>query len=219
MELGDVSTARWTPGSTITEATSRPTGSLETLDEQMDATGHSQAARPTTPAGCAGVGRERVGGLGGSTMLRAYLGEALTGRDLVEPGIYSMTEVLAPTMIDYAAPDPGRRHGPSTAPGGGDLVPGLLRARHRQQPRRPVVPGPRDGDSGGSQGRRCGPAWPSTPTAASCSPGPAPPSRPTGASPPCSWTWTARASRCAPSRPCTAPRSSARSSSTTSPCR
>ena len=47
---------------------------------------------------------ERVGGLGGSTLLRAYLGEALTSRDLVEPGIYSMTEVLAPTMIDYAAP-------------------------------------------------------------------------------------------------------------------
>jgi alkylation response protein AidB-like acyl-CoA dehydrogenase len=45
---------------------------------------------------------ERVGGLGGSPLLRAYLGEALTSRDLVEPGIYSMTEVLAPTMIDYA---------------------------------------------------------------------------------------------------------------------
>jgi alkylation response protein AidB-like acyl-CoA dehydrogenase len=48
---------------------------------------------------------ERVGGLGGSTLLRAYLGEALTARDLVEPGIYSMTEVLAPTMIDYAPPE------------------------------------------------------------------------------------------------------------------
>jgi alkylation response protein AidB-like acyl-CoA dehydrogenase len=47
----------------------------------------------------------RVGGLGGSTLLRAYLGEALTSRDLVEPGIYSMTEVLAPTMIDYARPE------------------------------------------------------------------------------------------------------------------
>lgn len=47
---------------------------------------------------------ERVSGLGGSTLLRAYLGEALTSRDLVEPGIYSMTEVLAPTMIDYATP-------------------------------------------------------------------------------------------------------------------
>ena len=35
---------------------------------------------------------ERVGGFGGSTLMRAYLGEALTSRDLVEPGIYSMTE-------------------------------------------------------------------------------------------------------------------------------
>jgi alkylation response protein AidB-like acyl-CoA dehydrogenase len=47
---------------------------------------------------------ERVGGLGGPTLARAYLGEALTSRDLVEPGIYSMTEVLAPTVIDYAPP-------------------------------------------------------------------------------------------------------------------
>ncbi len=47
----------------------------------------------------------RVGGLGGSTLLRAYLGEALTGRGMVEPGIYSMTETLAPTMIDYAPAD------------------------------------------------------------------------------------------------------------------
>jgi alkylation response protein AidB-like acyl-CoA dehydrogenase len=47
---------------------------------------------------------ERVGGLGGSTLLRAYLAEALTSRDLVDPGLYSMTEVLAPTMIDYAPP-------------------------------------------------------------------------------------------------------------------
>jgi alkylation response protein AidB-like acyl-CoA dehydrogenase len=47
---------------------------------------------------------ERVGGLGGTTLTRAYLGEALTAWDLVEPGLYSMTEVLAPTMIDYAEP-------------------------------------------------------------------------------------------------------------------
>jgi len=46
----------------------------------------------------------RVGGLGGSNLLRAYLGEALTARDFVAPGIYSMPEVLAPTMIDYAPP-------------------------------------------------------------------------------------------------------------------
>jgi alkylation response protein AidB-like acyl-CoA dehydrogenase len=48
---------------------------------------------------------ERVGGLGGSPLLRAYLAEALTARDLVEPGLYSMVEVLAPTMIDHAPPE------------------------------------------------------------------------------------------------------------------
>jgi len=48
---------------------------------------------------------ERVGGLGGSPLLRAYLGEALMRRDVVEPGIYSMIEVLAPTMIDFASPE------------------------------------------------------------------------------------------------------------------
>jgi alkylation response protein AidB-like acyl-CoA dehydrogenase len=48
---------------------------------------------------------ERVGGLGGSPLLRAYLGEALATRELVEAGISSLTEVLAPTMIDYAQPE------------------------------------------------------------------------------------------------------------------
>lgn len=45
---------------------------------------------------------EEVGGLGGSAMLRAILGEEVVGRGLAEPGPYSMVEVLAPTMIDYA---------------------------------------------------------------------------------------------------------------------
>jgi alkylation response protein AidB-like acyl-CoA dehydrogenase len=45
---------------------------------------------------------EPVGGLGGSPVLRAYLGEALMARDIVEPDGYSMTEVLAPTMINFA---------------------------------------------------------------------------------------------------------------------
>jgi alkylation response protein AidB-like acyl-CoA dehydrogenase len=74
-----------------------------TLDQQM-----AQLARVKRLAYDAGFMRcgwpERVGGLGGSALVRAYLGEALTTRDLVEPGYYSMTEVLAPTMIDYAAP-------------------------------------------------------------------------------------------------------------------
>ena len=45
---------------------------------------------------------EEVGGLGGPPMLRAVVGEEVVGRNLAEPGPYSMVEVLAPTMIDYA---------------------------------------------------------------------------------------------------------------------
>jgi alkylation response protein AidB-like acyl-CoA dehydrogenase len=76
----------------------------QTLAEQM---AHlAEVKRRTFDAGWMRWGwPERVGGLGGSTLLRGYLGEALTARDLVEPGIYSMTEVLAPTMIDYARPE------------------------------------------------------------------------------------------------------------------
>jgi alkylation response protein AidB-like acyl-CoA dehydrogenase len=59
---------------------------------------------------------ERVGGFGGSTLLRGYLGEALAIRGLVEPGIYSMTEVLAPTMISFAPAELARQ-----------MVPRLLR--------------------------------------------------------------------------------------------
>ena len=46
-----------------------------------------------------------VGGLGGPAVLRAVLGEEVATRDLAEPGIYSMIEVLAPTMISYARPE------------------------------------------------------------------------------------------------------------------
>jgi alkylation response protein AidB-like acyl-CoA dehydrogenase len=74
---------------------------IGTLDEQM-----AQLRKVMRLGYDAGFTRwgwpERVGGLGGSNLLRAYLGEALTARDLVEPGNYSMPEVLAPTMIDFA---------------------------------------------------------------------------------------------------------------------
>jgi alkylation response protein AidB-like acyl-CoA dehydrogenase len=43
-----------------------------------------------------------VGGLGGPPVFRAIVGEEVVGRGLAEPGPYSMVEVLAPTMIDYA---------------------------------------------------------------------------------------------------------------------
>jgi alkylation response protein AidB-like acyl-CoA dehydrogenase len=77
---------------------------IGTLDEQM-----AQLRKVMRMAFDAGFMRmgwpERVGGLGGSSLLRAYLGETLTAHDIVEPGIYSMPEVLAPTMIDYAPPE------------------------------------------------------------------------------------------------------------------
>ncbi|HEY1466336.1 MAG TPA: acyl-CoA dehydrogenase family protein [Acidimicrobiales bacterium] len=75
-----------------------------TLDEQMAQL--AKVKRLTYEAGWMRRGwPERVGGLGGSTLMRAYLGEALTALDLIEPGLYSMTEVLAPTMIDFAPPE------------------------------------------------------------------------------------------------------------------
>jgi alkylation response protein AidB-like acyl-CoA dehydrogenase len=75
-----------------------------TLDEHMAQL--AKVKRLTYDAGWMRWGwPERVGGLGGSSLLRAYLAEALTSRDLVDPGLYSMTEVLVPTMIDYARPE------------------------------------------------------------------------------------------------------------------
>jgi alkylation response protein AidB-like acyl-CoA dehydrogenase len=48
---------------------------------------------------------EHAGGFGGPAILRALVGEEIVGRRLAEPGPYSMLEVLAPTMIDYATPE------------------------------------------------------------------------------------------------------------------
>ena len=113
---------------------------------------------------------ERVGGLGGSTLLRAYLGEALTARGFVEPGIYSMTEVLAPTMIDYAPPElaaemvPRLLRGDETwcqgfsEPGTGSNL-GVARLPGHPHRRRLAA----------STARRCGRASPSTRSAACCS--------------------------------------------------
>jgi alkylation response protein AidB-like acyl-CoA dehydrogenase len=47
---------------------------------------------------------ERVGGLGGSPTLRTEMGAVICGRDLADPGLYSLVEVLAPTLIDFADP-------------------------------------------------------------------------------------------------------------------
>jgi len=45
---------------------------------------------------------ERVGGIGGSPLQRTELGAALAARDLTDPGLFSLIEVLAPTLIDFA---------------------------------------------------------------------------------------------------------------------
>lgn len=47
---------------------------------------------------------EAVGGLGGSPLLRAVLGEELTCRGLVHSAAWSMPEVLGPAVVRYAAP-------------------------------------------------------------------------------------------------------------------
>jgi alkylation response protein AidB-like acyl-CoA dehydrogenase len=48
---------------------------------------------------------QHVGGLGGSPTLRTELGAALAARDLADPGLFSLIEVLAPTLIDFARPE------------------------------------------------------------------------------------------------------------------
>jgi alkylation response protein AidB-like acyl-CoA dehydrogenase len=47
---------------------------------------------------------ESVGGLAGSPMCRTELGAALAARDLADPGLFSLIEVLAPTVIEFAVP-------------------------------------------------------------------------------------------------------------------
>jgi alkylation response protein AidB-like acyl-CoA dehydrogenase len=47
---------------------------------------------------------DRVGGLGGSPILRTELGAQLAARDIVDSGSFSLIEVLAPTVVDFADP-------------------------------------------------------------------------------------------------------------------
>jgi alkylation response protein AidB-like acyl-CoA dehydrogenase len=47
---------------------------------------------------------ERVGGLGGSSLMRTEIGASLAARDITDPGLFSLIEVLAPTLIDFASP-------------------------------------------------------------------------------------------------------------------
>ncbi|MGG7104147.1 acyl-CoA dehydrogenase family protein [Rhodococcus sp. 24CO] len=79
-------------------------GSDHSLDGQVEQLGRVRGA--LFDAGWMRYGwPEEVGGLGGPAVLRAVLGEEVATRDLAEPGIYSMIEVLAPTMISYARPE------------------------------------------------------------------------------------------------------------------
>jgi alkylation response protein AidB-like acyl-CoA dehydrogenase len=48
---------------------------------------------------------EAVGGLGGTPLFRAVLGEELTGRGLVHSASYSMTEVLGPAVERFGSPE------------------------------------------------------------------------------------------------------------------
>ena len=70
-------------------------------------------------------------------------GEALTARGLVDPGGWSMTEVLVPTMIDYAPPELAAEMVPRLLRGDETWCQGLFRARYRQQSRQLAVPGRR----------------------------------------------------------------------------
>ncbi len=55
---------------------------------------------------------ESVGGLGGSPLLRAVVGEEVNMRGLTDPNPWTMIEVLAPTVIEFARPEIAARFVP-----------------------------------------------------------------------------------------------------------
>ena len=73
---------------------------------------------------------DEVGGLGGPPTLRLVVAEEVLGRNLAEPGPYSMMEVLVPTMISYARPELAAA-----------MVPRYLRAAKRTGVRASPSPG------------------------------------------------------------------------------
>jgi alkylation response protein AidB-like acyl-CoA dehydrogenase len=78
-----------------------PDHSLDAHIEQM-----SRVRRSLYDAGWMRYGwPEEVGGLGGSVIMRMIVAEEVLGRNIAEPGPYSMMEVLVPTMISYAHPE------------------------------------------------------------------------------------------------------------------
>ena len=78
-------------------------GRAPTFEEHM--TRGLALSRSLWHAGWKRVGwPESVGGLGGSPLLRTELGAALAVRDFADPGLFSLIEVLAPSVIDFASP-------------------------------------------------------------------------------------------------------------------
>src|SRR5690349_24149974 len=104
MELEEFRTAldRWLDDEA--DALAPGPGATTTMDGEMAQV--AKVKRLTFDAGWMRWGwPERVGGLGGSNLLRAYLGEAVTTRGMADPGGWCMTEVLVPTLIDFAPPE------------------------------------------------------------------------------------------------------------------
>ena len=78
------------------------------MDEQM--AHYSHVKRALFDAGFGRYGwPESVGGLGGSPLLRAIVGEEINFRDLADPNAWTMIEVLAPTVMDFARPEVSAR--------------------------------------------------------------------------------------------------------------
>ena len=72
---------------------------------------------------------ESVGGLGGSPMLRDRTRGRLATSGIADPGFFSLIEVLAPTLIDFASAGlAGRRSGPRTAAPAPEMVSRVLGA-------------------------------------------------------------------------------------------
>ena len=96
-----LSVREWLDGHDLTPPTADHPHDLDAAVTQL-----ARVRRALYEAGWMRYGWPRsVGGYGGPAVLRAVLGEEVAARDLAEAGIYSLVEVLAPTMISYAPPE------------------------------------------------------------------------------------------------------------------
>ena len=83
-------------------------GDFTAMDEQM--AHYFQVRRALFDAGFGRYGWPvSVGGLGGSPLLRAIVGEEVNFRGLADPNAWTMIEVLAPTVIDLASSEVSAR--------------------------------------------------------------------------------------------------------------